>query len=123
MASTIFDKGVIVVLLLGPGLLTAVGSLSLTVQDSMAFLNWTAPFRLRNPDNTPEVAYCVEVINGSSSEEPVLVSQCGISETRFSFTIPPQSWCYLYVAIVTPINTVGRGVQGALSYFGTETSE
>lgn len=107
------------------GILTAVGSLSLTVQDSgsMAFLNWTEPFRLRNDDDTPEVSYCVEIMNGSSSEQPKLDSQCGISDTSFSFTIPPLSWCYLYVAVVTPINIVGRGVQSAVSYFGTETSE
>ena len=89
----------------------------------MAFLNWREPFRLSNDDDTPEVRYCVEVINASALEEPVLVSQCNISETRFNFTIPPLSWCYLYVVIVTPVNSVGNGVQGAVSYFGTEMSE
>ena len=98
------------------------GSLSLRVEEPDAFLNWTEPHRLTNADDTPDISYCVEIINASASGVPTLDGQCGLMEANFSFTIPSLSWCYLYMALVTPINMAGPGVQGAVSYFGTDTS-
>lgn len=101
------------------GLLSAVGSLTLIVQESVVFLNWTEPFRLANVDGTPELDYCVEVVNSSASGEPMLVSECGINVTEFSYPIPPLRWCHRYLTVVTPVNMAGRGILEA-AYFQYE---
>lgn len=103
------------------GLLAAVGSLSLTVQGSVAILDWEEPFRLNNSDGSPDLTYCVELVNASYSEEPLIISRCGLSETEFNYTIPSQRWCYRYITLVTPINMAGRGVQETKFRFGDET--
>ena len=91
------------------GLLSAVGSLMMTVQNSTISLNWTAPFTLDIAGVDPDITYCVSVVNSTSSS--TLHSQCGITEAGFSFSIPPDSAChnYTFTFTVTPVNAVGNG--------------
>ena len=80
----------------------------MTVQDSTISLTWTAPFTLDIPGD-PDITYCVGVVNSTSSS--ILHSQCGITETGFSFSIPPDSAChnYTFTFTITPVNVVGNG--------------
>ena len=91
------------------GLLSAVGSLSVTLQDSTISLNWTAPFTLDIRGVDPDITYCVAVVNSTSSTPH---SQCGINVTEYEYPIPPDSTChnYTFTFIVTPVNAVGNGI-------------
>ena len=97
------------ILQLTTGLLSAVGSLMMTVQDSTISLTWTAPFTLDISFVDPDITYCVGVVNSTSSS--TLHSQCGITETVFSFSIPPDTAChnYMFTFTITPVNVVGNG--------------
>ena len=91
---------------LNAGLLSAVGSLMMTVQDSTIFLTWTAPFTLDIRGVNPDITYCVGVSTSSS----ILHSQCGIPETEYEYPIPPDSECHDNMVTVTPVNLVGNGI-------------
>ena len=88
------------------GLLSAVGSLMMTVQDSTISLTWTAPFTLDIPGD-PDITYCVCEVNSTSSS--TLHSQCGITETEYEYPIPPDSACHDHMITVTPVNPAGNG--------------
>ena len=98
------------------GLLSAVGSLMLTVQNSMISLNWTAPFTLDIPGD-PDITYCVGVVYSTSSS--TLHSQCGITETEYEYPIPPDSACHDHMVTVTPVNSAGNGTSSTLTYSQT----
>ena len=78
----------------------------MTVQDSTISLTWTAPFSLDIASVDPDITYCVGVVSSTSSS-----TQCGITETEFSFSIPPDSAChnYTFTFTITPVNAVGNG--------------
>ena len=84
------------------GFLSAIGSLMMTVQDSTISLTWTAPFTLDIPGD-PDITYCVSMVNSTSSS--TLHSPCGITETGFSFSIPPDSACHNYTFTFTVIDS------------------
>ena len=86
----------------------------MTVQDSTISLTWTAPFTLDITDIDPDITYCVGVANSTSSS-----IQCGITETGFSFSIPPDSAChnYMFTFTVTPVNVVGNGTSSTYYYY------
>ena len=91
------------------GLLSAVGSLRVTVQYSTISLTWTAPFTFNIRGVDPDIAYCVGAVNSTSSSIQ-LHSQCGITETEFEYPIPPDSGCHDYIVTVTPVNPAGNGI-------------
>ena len=99
------------------GLLSAVSSLSATIQDSIISLNWTAPFTLDIPKVDPDITYCVGVVDSISSS--TLHSQCGITETEYEYPIPPDSACHDYMVTVTPVNVVGNGTSSPLTFSET----
>ena len=99
------------------GLLSAVGSLMVTVQDSNFSLTWTAPFTLDIRGVDPDITYCVGVVNSTSSS--TLHSECDITETDYEYPIPPDSACHNYTFIVTPVNPVGNGTSTSM-YYPTE---
>jgi hypothetical protein len=95
------------------GVLSAVSSLNLTVEQctSVITLTWTPPFTLDITQVEPDISgYCVDIINSTSSL--VLFSQCGINVTVFSHYKPPEN----AVFVVTPVNIVGNGTQQNISY-------
>ena len=98
------------------GLLSAVGSLSVTVQDSTISLTWTAPFTLDIAGVDADITYCVGVVNSTSSS--TLHSECGITETEYEYThsIPLDAVCHDYRVTVTPVNVVGNGTSSTLVY-------
>ena len=66
----------------------------------------------------PDITYCVDVINSTSSVTVHL--ECDITMTEFSYPIPQDAVCHSYVLTITPVNVVGRGVSSSVSYIGTE---
>ena len=108
-----------------PGLLSVVGSLNITTVDSTLTLTWTVPFSLDITNVKLDISYCmyicVDVVNSTSSS--TLHSECGITETQFSYPIPPDSDCHVYTFTVTPVNIVGNGSRDTVSYIGAETSK
>ena len=97
------------------GLLSAVGSLMMTVQDSTISLNWTAHGYMRY---CPDITYCVGVVNPTSSS--TLHSECGITEVEYEYPIPPDSACHDHMVTVTPVNPAGNGASSTpLTYSQT----
>ena len=104
------------------GLLSAVGSLNITTLDSTLTLTWTPPFTLDIEAVESDISgYCVDVVNSTSSS--TLHSECGITETQFSYPIPPDSDCYVYNFTVTPVNIVGNGTSEIVTYMGAGISK
>ena len=90
------------------GLLSAVGSLSITASDSTLSLTWEPPFTLGITGVDPDITgYCVDVINSTSSV--TLHSECGINTTKFTYPKPSDTDCVVYSFSVTPHNIVGAG--------------
>ena len=88
------------------GLLSAVGSLMATNDGSTISLTWTAPSTQKEIDVDPVInGYCVDVATSSST----LTSQCGITETMFSFPIDPDIGSDNYTFTVTPLSPGGNG--------------
>ena len=72
------------------------------------------PFTLDLPNMDPDITYCVDVVNSTSSA--TLHSQCGITETEFIYSNIPFA-CYLVLLFtVTPVNVVGNGTNQTVSY-------
>ena len=98
------------------GLLDAVRSLSSTANSTPISVTWEPPFTLDITGEDPDITgYCVDVINSTSSV--TLHSQCGITETEFTYLIP-ESYCYstTFSFSITPLNIVGRGEEATLFY-------
>ena len=91
------------------GILSTVGSLMMTVQDSTISLTWTAPFTLDITGVDPDITYCVGVVNFTSGSSSTLHSECGITETEYEYPIPPDSACHDHMVTVTPGNPAGNG--------------
>ena len=103
------------------GLLSAVDAVAITTSDSGSTLSltWEPPITLDITGVDPDITgYCVDVINSTSSV--TLHSECGITETEFSYPMPEDAVCHGYVLAITPLNVVGRGVSSSLTYIGTE---
>ena len=102
------------------GLLSAVDAVTITTSDPgfILSLTWEPPFTLDIDGVDPDITYCVDVINSTSSV--TLHSECGITETEFSYPLPQDAVCHSYVLTITPVNVVGRGVSSSLTYIGTE---
>ena len=96
------------------GLLTAVGSPSVDLVDADISLTWTAPFTLDISNVDPDITYCVNVVNSTSSS--IVLSECGITVTGFNFSIPLGRVCDNYTFIVIPFNLVGNGTAVTLGY-------
>ena len=104
------------------GLLTAVGSLELTVQDSIISLTWLPPFTLDITSEDHDIrGYCVDVFNSTS--KLLIYSESGISATLFQYPTPADSVCHNYMFTVTPVNVVGDGTSSIISYSEVETSK
>ena len=95
-------------------MLSAVGSLLVYTSLEMIFLNWTAPFSLDITVTAMDITYCVDVVNSTSSA--TLHSQCGITETQFTYPLPPINECDAYTFTVTPVNLVGNGTGNSVQY-------
>ena len=103
------------------GLLSAVGLLSITASDTTLSLTWEPPFTLDVTSIRPDITgYCVDVINSTSSV--TLHSQCGITETLFTYPIPENTNCTVVEFIVTPVNIIGQGQSAAKSYIRVRSS-
>ena len=96
------------------GLLAAVGFPSVDLVDTDISLTWTAPFTLDIPNVDPDITYCVDVVNSTSSS--IVLSECGITVTGFNFSIPIGRVCDNYTFTVTPVNVVGNGTAVMLGY-------
>ena len=81
-------------------------------------LTWESPFTLDISGVDPDITYCVDVINFTSSF--TLHLQCDITITEFSYPIPQDALCHSFILTVSPINVVGRGISSSVSYIGTE---
>ena len=101
-----------------PGLLSAVGSLSLNSTPFTITLTWTRPFTLDIAGDGPDITgYCVDVVIDKLSSSTCL-SNCDINNTEFQYTLPPDRGCHdSYMFIVAPINIVGIGLPANMSYF------
>ena len=99
------------------GLLSAVGSMALTVhQNSNYTLEWVPPFSLDIASIDPDIeGYCVDITSLSTTS--VLRSQCGVNGTLFSYPIPSNDGCHDYEFTVTPVNVVGNGTTANVSHF------
>ena len=96
------------------GLLSAVGSPSVDLVGTDISLTWTAPFTLDISNVDPDITYCVDVVNSASSS--IVLSECGITVTRFNFSIPIGRVCDNYTFTVTPVNGAGNGTAVTLGY-------
>ena len=96
------------------GLLAAVGSPSVDLLGTDIILTWTAPFTLDISNVDPDITYCVDVVNSTSLS--TVLSECGITVTEFSFSIPLGRVCDNYTFTVTPVNRAGNGTAFTLGY-------
>ena len=81
-------------------------------------LTWTVPFSLDVPSVDDISGYCLSVVNLTSSS--TLFSQCGITETEYSYAIsPPEDVnCHAFSFTVTAVNIVGNGEPNTVVYQG-----
>ena len=101
------------------GLLSTVNDLSITVSNSTLSLTWEPPFSLDITGVNPDITgYCVDMVDFTSST--ILLSQCGIKETEYSYLLPQDAVCHSYVLTIIPVNVVGRGISSSVLYIGTE---
>ena len=101
------------------GLLSIVDALNITVSNTTLSLTWEPPFTLNINGVDPDITYCVDVVDSTSST--TLRSECGITETEFTHPLL-DAVCYSSLLLtVTPVNVVGRGAPSSVSYIGTET--
>ena len=83
------------------------------MDDSIVSISWTPPFSLDIPGNSDIDGYCVATYRSNS----LVNSECNIEETRYSYTLPPDSGCYIYNFTVTPVNVVGLGQMNATTTY------
>ncbi len=88
------------------------------VSGSTLTYSWIPPETLDIDDQEDIEGYCVEVVNSISLV--TLHSECNITATNYSYTIPLMSWCFVPLFTVIPINVVGRGTPSTKSYIGAE---
>ena len=91
---------------------------NISTSDSDISLTWTTPFVLNVEGFNPQLTYCVDIVNYTSSSV-TLHSECGISETAFTYPIP-HVYCHGYNFTVRPVAVVGYGDTITLSYLGVE---
>ena len=106
-----------VIIILGTGLLAAVGNLQAVHQNNSIRVNWTEPPSFDNRD----ITYCLQAVNSDSMAE--LFSSCQIWDTQFDVPTPPNVQCFVVIFNVTPINIVGTGERTSISYIDVEDSE
>ena len=88
------------------------------ISNTTLSLTWEPPFTLDITDIEHDITgYCVDVIAHSE----VLHSECGINVTEFSYPIPPDAGCTIYLFRVTPLNIVGLGEATTLPYRSLNT--
>ena len=77
-------------------------------------LSWKAPFSLDLTNIEPDIAYCVDVYNITCGGRKLLISDCDVTETSYTFDgISPEG--YLYEYIVTPRSNVEGAINGTPS--------
>lgn len=90
--------------------------LTVNKPEATIFLNWTVPI-VSGID--PFISdYCVNVTDTTSNSP--LYSTCGISATEFSYPLPPQSWCSIFVFTVYIANVAEE--QDSRAYQGSATT-
>ena len=95
------------------GLLDDVENLTVEFEDSSFNISWDPPFSYIVPRVNPLITYCINITDSSSGE--VVVSECGISVTHYSFQHDYDP-CVEYTVTVIPVNRVGNGMS-AQTYF------
>ena len=90
------------IILYSTGRPSAVDDMVVTVNGTIAIIKWKAPFSLTIPEKNTEITYCVNIYMSDS----MINSRCGITETRYKFTL---SLCTNYTFTVTPVNFAGNG--------------
>ena len=70
-------------------------------------LTWEPPFTLDITGVDPDIIYCVDVVNYTSSM--TIYTECGITETHFEFLLPNEYWCTRFEFTVIPLNMAGNG--------------
>lgn len=106
------------------GLLSAVDNLNATVLDSTISLTWIPPFSLDIPGVHPDITYCIDVINSTSSQ--LILSQCEIGVSQYNYPRPlslENKACDVFIFIVTPVNVVGNGTGSSISEKYSNESE
>ena len=96
------------------GPLAAVGFPSVDLVGTDMSLTWITPFTLDISNVDPDITYCVDVVNSTSSS--IVLSECGITVTGFNFSIPIGRVCDNYTFTVTPVNRAGNGTAITLGY-------
>ena len=91
----------------------------LTTEDFTYTLTWTPPFTLDISNVDPDIGYCVDVANSTT----LLLSQCEITSTEFTYTTNITADCAAFWFTVTPVNIVGNGTSQTRAYFGTQMRE
>ncbi len=87
----------------------------LSSQGSEILLSWEAPYTKRN------LTYCVDVKRSTSQR--VEHSQCELTTTTFTYSMPPKSSCEIYVFAIYPMNENDKGPVTRTSFRGAETSK
>ena len=91
---------------------------NISTSDSDISLTWTTPFILNVEGFNPQLTYCVDIVNYTSSSV-TLHSECGITETAFTYPIP-HGYCHGYNFTVRPVAVVGYGDVITFSYLDVE---
>ena len=87
-------------------------SLNVASQNGVVTVSWTAPFTLDITDVDPDIeGYCVNVVNSTTSA--TLQSECDITETEFSYVLPPRSVCTTFIFTIIPRNLAGNGTSAS----------
>jgi len=77
--------------------------------DRVVNITWTAPYSIDVPSTDPDITYCVDVFNTSTSVPSKIYSQCGINEAYHEIEYYPLLIaCTDYKVEVIAENKVGN---------------
>ena len=89
------------------GVLDPVSNLTTaTTCDNNVDITWTAPYSIDVPSTEPDITYCVDIFNTSSTSQTIFYSRCDINQTYHHVSSRLSAYAEYQMA-VSAVNRIG----------------